>query len=816
MTFLHVSLLLGTVAALAPIVMHMLGARQPKTLMFPAVRFVRKTAITAQRGWNVKRWLLLLLRMLLVMVLAFALASPRVHSNMLASYLLIGLVLVLALLASAAAAVAFGAKRSSYLTGTVIAIAVGLWGLAGFWTHAALSNSQPIPLADSSGPICAAIVIDTSPTMGYRFHNATRLDEAKTMAKWLMDRLPIGSQIAIVGSDAGVRLNPDRLSADRQLDRVLVEGRATNLVSRISTSVDMLRRSELQRREIYVLSDLRSRPWAISGQSDLATKLKENTESSDANSRVLVQLIDLSVPADEIKDWSIDNWKLNQDSTVPGGQVTLTADVRSLMRSGSEQLMCELAIEPIDTRLPTTQGGQVVVPTSKVVDHQLVLVPDGGSAPVRMSLKDLAEGTNHAELRIVRSDPLEIDNVIYLSIEARSQGQTAVLADDARDAQVISLMIEPNIAMTKNQADSAKEDAAPTVSSAPTTESIDRISKMDLAKFSNVVLFNPSRLDADDADRLLQWVDGGGGLMLVLGPGFKSAESLMESDVHRLIPGQVRRQSRRELNDNSTFLNPVLTNHPIWSIFERNVNEIPWINYPVFRHWDIENLQPEVAELMRFTDSDLPAIMEWSRGQGRVIITALPYPEPTATALNQPWSELYTTSSDAWPGFALFFGTVRYLATQGKHSTNYFVESTAVLENNTTIHPKTYELYNPAGEVVRVHSAEELVTYSFTKMPGQYRLRGLRPRGPVVRGFSVNVDRKEIELDRVSQSALDSAMGSGNYLIAKDRNDVQSSLGEGRHGRDLTPFLLMFVVMMVLAEQTMASRFYASTSRGKS
>ena len=78
MTFLHVSLLLGSIASFAPILFHLLGKRQPKTLEFPAIRFVRKTAVEAQRGWSVKRWLLLLLRVLMVLVLVMALASPRV------------------------------------------------------------------------------------------------------------------------------------------------------------------------------------------------------------------------------------------------------------------------------------------------------------------------------------------------------------------------------------------------------------------------------------------------------------------------------------------------------------------------------------------------------------------------------------------------------------------------------------------------------------------------------------------------------------------------------------------------------------------
>ena len=42
MTFLHASLLLGCLAAIAPVLLHLLGRRQPKAIVFPAIRFVRQ------------------------------------------------------------------------------------------------------------------------------------------------------------------------------------------------------------------------------------------------------------------------------------------------------------------------------------------------------------------------------------------------------------------------------------------------------------------------------------------------------------------------------------------------------------------------------------------------------------------------------------------------------------------------------------------------------------------------------------------------------------------------------------------------------
>ena len=804
MTFLHASLLLGGLVACVPILLHMLGRRQPKPILFPAIRFVRQTAITAQRGWSVKRWLLLALRVLMLALLALAFASPRVPSGMFATYVLVGLIGVLALLATAIALTAYGSRRGWPTTAVAAVVALVLWGVGGTWLTTALMGGQTVSMPSASGPISVAVVIDTSPTMGYRYHNATRLEAAKEMAMWLMDRLPVGSQIAIVNNDAGVRLNQDRISANRQLDRTIVEGKATNLVQRISASMDVLRKSELERREVYVLTDLSAPAWRDSESSDIPAKMARNEEGKGIQGEnVLLQIVDVSVPPAEIRNWGLSNFKLSQQSTTPGAQVTINADVQSVKGSGTEQMTVELISETVDRSL-VVRDSKVVIPPSKLVEQQLVEVPDGGSLPIRFLLKDLAEGTNHAVLRLSRPDPLDCDNVVYLTIDARTQGQTLVVSDNKTDGKLVCFAIDPDFAETATKPKDAKPREAMFK-----LETTAELGTVDLSRYSSIVLYNPNTISADAADRLKAWVDQGGGLMIVLSSGFETADALMNSPMASLLPGKAKRITRREPNDRSISLVPAMANHPIWSIFERPIDEIPWVNYSVFRHWDIEDLDDSSTVLMRFTGSEQPALIEQVRKQGRILTLTVPYPEPTQHSSDQIWSQLY----EDWTGFALFQGSVRYLAAWNKQQLNYLVDEPAFLENNISQFPQLYFLYSPQNEETRIESSDESLVYSFTRHPGQYRLRGLRPQGPVVRGFSVNVDRQEISLDRVLPESLDKALGKDLYRIAKEKEDVQSSLGEGRYGRDLAPFLLMVFVMMIMAEQTMASRFYAQSKR---
>lgn len=828
MTFLHVSLLLGSLASLAPIVFHLLGRRQPKTLDFPAIRFVRKTAVEAQRGWSVKRWLLLLLRVLMVLVLVFALASPRVASGLFANATLGGLLGLLASLASAATLVLWGKRRGPLAVAIPAGLALLLWSGAAYYGWAVLKRSDQSPLTNTDGPVAAALIIDTSPTMGYKYHNHTRLEDAKDMARWLMDRFPMGSQVAVLGNEGSSRMNQDRLSAERQLDRVTVEGKAADLTEQIQAAVTMVRKSELERREVYVLSDMRERAWKNIATANLESSISgesktEAIATTERQPKVLLQLIDVGVPDEDIRNWGLDELKLSSESVIPGGSVTLDVAMGALEGETKEQVMVELLAEPVDRRPTISRDGKWVVPDLKLLDRQVVQPGSTGGTNLRLLWKDLAEGTNHAMLRLSRADPLESDNELFLTVEAKDQGRSLVISDSAVDGGLVALMLAPPASNSSDNKETQISDKQTGVDVEPRS----RIAQIDLAKYSTVILFNPSELSGDDADKLSSWVQGGGGLMVVLGPEAKwNTEAGSGNNVGglaNLLPGRVRGLKRLQNNTTNegdspkptgetVVLNPLLESHPLWNIFERPAKEIPWVNYPINQYWEIESLEESAAVIANASLTDHPILIESLRGAGRIIVMTLPYPEPNP---REPWSELYTTSADAWPGFALFLGTVQYLATQNKHPLNYSVGATAVLENNPKEFPKAYELLQPNGEVIRVEADEDALQYTYTQQPGQYRLRGVRARGPLVRGFSVNIDREELSLKKVNRLDLEAGIGKDQLLIAKNKEDVQSSIGEGRYGRDLSPFLWVILAMMVMAEQTMSSRFYANRTKGK-
>ena len=102
MAWSNPTLLFGALLVGAPIVLHLIMRKQPRHLMFPALRFLRQRKEANQRRMRLRHLLLLLLRCAVIAAIAAALARPRVASNLVSNWLIVG-TLGLALLGVAGA-----------------------------------------------------------------------------------------------------------------------------------------------------------------------------------------------------------------------------------------------------------------------------------------------------------------------------------------------------------------------------------------------------------------------------------------------------------------------------------------------------------------------------------------------------------------------------------------------------------------------------------------------------------------------------------------------------------------------------------------
>ena len=66
-SFLHPWVLAALPLAALPIILHLLARREPPTIAFPSVRYLRTATEEHQRRLKLQHWLLLLLRTLLIL-----------------------------------------------------------------------------------------------------------------------------------------------------------------------------------------------------------------------------------------------------------------------------------------------------------------------------------------------------------------------------------------------------------------------------------------------------------------------------------------------------------------------------------------------------------------------------------------------------------------------------------------------------------------------------------------------------------------------------------------------------------------------------
>jgi hypothetical protein len=77
LTFLNPAMLLGLVAAAVPVIIHLMSRRRARRVEFSDLRFLQLAEAQQARRRGIQRWLLLLLRVLIIVCLALAAARPH-------------------------------------------------------------------------------------------------------------------------------------------------------------------------------------------------------------------------------------------------------------------------------------------------------------------------------------------------------------------------------------------------------------------------------------------------------------------------------------------------------------------------------------------------------------------------------------------------------------------------------------------------------------------------------------------------------------------------------------------------------------------
>ena len=297
-------ILIGSLSIAIPVFLHLLMRPRPKSFKFPAIRFIQQVQKTNQRRMRLRHWILLFLRCLVILLIFLALARPSTTSTSFGPWVTLGGIIASAVVVGWLFIVSLFWTRpiNKVLVSTLAGILViHLFGGA-YVGYRVSQNDAKHLIGDQQAPVAAVFIVDTSPTMTYTFENSSRLDQAKEIGKWLIDQLPLNSEIAIVPTNSSaIFFSEDIRAAEKRLETLDIDWSAQPTADRLNEVVDWVGDSEIERKEVYVISDLTSRSWS-SRTASIEEKLSDATSTN-------VYLFDVSV--EDPVNFSLGTLKLN-------------------------------------------------------------------------------------------------------------------------------------------------------------------------------------------------------------------------------------------------------------------------------------------------------------------------------------------------------------------------------------------------------------------------------------------------------------------------------------------------------------------------
>jgi hypothetical protein len=616
--------------------------------------------------------------------------------------------------------------------------------------------------------IAAALVFDNSLRMQYEYENDTRLAKAKKLAGWLLEQFPAEGPVTVIdrsgryhGSDL------DRSAAELRVERLELSAAVRPLEDALRDAASWIESQPEFRGEIYVFTDLAAEAWPEDSLKSLAARLEELPGTN-------VYLIDVGV--EQPRDLGLTGLRLSGQQLAPGGILQLDTDLQRIGAPAAEddEVVVELYVGN-DSANAEKRGRQSFTPE------------ENASLPVEFSLTGLDLGTHQGYVRIVGNDALPCDNVRYFTVDVRPPSKVLLLAETDDDAVFL------------------REALAPTATGlAPARFACEvrpftQLTRLPLADFQAVFLVDPPPLAAAGWQALVEYVERGGGLGVFLGRNAVSKE-FNQSGPQQLLPAKLRWQSRNE-----THLRPVAVEHPALAELRDLGDAVPWLEFPVFRYWELESGDAAAHVVSSFANGK-PALVERQIGDGRVLMLTTSVSDP---AYDDPWN-LLPTAPDPWPFLALVNGIAHYLAGASDAQLNYLAGQTVVLRLLPEEQTTNFVLQMPGGVAVRQTLApgENELTIASTDALGNYRVRAGGRQERLDRGFSVNCSAEMSQLRRIPAPRIIAALGKDRVRVARTRGEIEVRVGIGRVGRELFPALILAVALVLGAEQLLSNRFY--------
>jgi len=393
--FLNQIFLVGLTAAALPVLIHLFSRRRTREVRFPSLEFLEEVSRRKVRRIQLRQFLLLLLRVLIIALFALAMAQPTIQSG------------------------AGGLGRGS---STVAVILDNSFSMAARDpARTGLPSTKTTPLSTSPVP-----------------EEGTVFETAKQRVLEIVSLLREGDRGAIVFAAAPVRLPYQTAITDlgllrQEVERAVLEATPADLLHAVDQAASILAKSRTLNKELYIVSDFQ-RVDVESWRSVLGTAPDSNaagrTGDLELPEGVNVYLVPArSLPVDNL---AVERVRLDQLGADSGGGGRLYVKVANYSE--------EEAHDVVVRALPEGEAGEAL-------GEAFLTVPPMGRTESMLLLRRLPM---NGSLRIsLAPDPLNWDNDGYLVTEQPGvrnvlvlSGHPEPLADPA--ARYLRLALDPS------------------------------------------------------------------------------------------------------------------------------------------------------------------------------------------------------------------------------------------------------------------------------------------------------------------------------------------------------------------------------------
>jgi hypothetical protein len=842
MTFTFPLLLGGLALIGVPVLIHFLMRHKPRTLQFPAFRFLLKRHRSNVTRLRLRHLLLLLLRIGLIAVFCLALTQPRIQENP--------------------------------------------WSLP------------------TDQPAIAVFVFDTSASMDYTAANQSRLREAQKRAVELLKLLPEGSEIVLLdthqppaegktewltrddaaGRIAKLKVEPANGPVTARLENAL------RLLSKLSGQKDKEQRWK-RPRVLCVFSDRTQPSWQATATKDLQGLVDEvpptfeRLAALQAELPGLIKLLpdlrqrltlagDLNeqdlhdrlaklrsrldeVRADDYPDTPTttpicevrkllrkllaalpaDDDKLAPEMREVRNKVATAA--RAVLRNsaGFVGLYLDVGIEQptdlalvdfqldreipgpddpagtgiqIQLRIKAQATGQVFQPTLVTAlgpkqEERSCEVKPGQPAFVLVNVPDELLDTKLYQTKVLAkpSDQLTFNNSRYLTYGVR---KILVVADDEHKAQA-QLWCR---AIEAHRFYSVLFRCA-----------VKRPNDVDnLGDYHAVFLCGLKKPESELWKQLKQYVAEGGGLGILPGDENMEWKTYNNNDVAKDVmpakfddlPLEAVGDEGGEWNwfDTDIYKHPFM--HPYQEWRQGTTFDIARAPRHAWKYWKLKGLQGKSTVLVSYTDGKaalVERVVDGGKGRsGRVLLFTTP---PGW----QGWNDYFSNHSF---GVALAGRAVGHLTGDAHRDALNFVSSrqgphvAVPVEGRVLFYNLQRDVTGQGSGViadVTVEKDQNEVQIPKAVEPGNYTLRHRDDPAKAVAWFSVNLPAEESNLTRVDKGAIEAVLGPDAVLAMQAQTDLKDAMqGHLSKPLELLPWLMVGLLLVLAVENLLGNKFY--------